>query len=68
VSSVHLCTTDQLTSLSDTDTNSEHLPTAGIANRESNLMWEQQLSSLIYIAWQVNVCSGVKAIEKFGEA
>ena len=32
--SVHLTTTDHLLSLSDTDTISEHLPTADIANRE----------------------------------
>ena len=38
--SVHLTTTDYLLSLSDTDTNSEHLPIADIANRESIHMWE----------------------------
>jgi len=45
--SVHLCTTDYLISLSDTDTVSEHLPIADIANRESIHMWEGQLNSLI---------------------
>jgi len=38
--SVHLCTTDYLLSLSDTDTNSQHLPIADIANRESIHVWE----------------------------
>jgi len=56
VNSVHLCTTDYLISLSDTDTNSKHLPIADIANRESIHMWEGQLNSLIHIAWQVHVC------------
>ena len=55
--SVHLCTADYLISLSDTDTNSEHLPIADIANRESIHMWEGQLNSLILIAWQVQVCT-----------
>jgi len=41
--------------LGDTDTISEHLPIADIANRESIHMWEGQLSSLIHIAWQVHV-------------
>ena len=53
--SIHLCTTDYLLSLSDTDTISEHLPIADIANRESIRMWEGQLSSLIHIA--LHVCT-----------
>jgi len=44
-------------SLSDTDTNSEHLSIADIANRESIHMWKGQLNSLIYIARQVHVCT-----------
>ena len=46
-----------LINLSDTDTNSEHLPTADIANRESIHVWEEGLNSLIQIAWQVHVCT-----------
>jgi len=42
-------------SLSDQINNSEHLPTADIANREPIHTWEGQLSSLINIAWQVHV-------------
>ena len=48
--SVHLCTTDYLITLSDTDTNSEYLPIADIANRESIHMWEGKLNSPIHIA------------------
>ena len=55
--SVHLCTTDYLISHSDTDTNSEHMPIADIANRESIHMWEGELNSLIHIAWRVHVCA-----------
>ena len=54
---VRLRTTDYLLSLSDTDTNSEHLPIADIANRESIHVWEGELNSLIHIAWQVHVCT-----------
>ena len=55
--SVHLRTTDYLLSLSDADTNREHLPIADIANRESIHMWEGELNSAIHIAWQVHVCT-----------
>jgi len=41
--------------LNDTDTTSEQLHIADIANSESVHMWEGQLSSLIHIAWQVHV-------------
>jgi len=57
VNSVHLCTTDYLLSLSDTGTNSEHLPIADIANRESIHVWKVELNSLIRIAWQVHMCT-----------
>ena len=53
--SVHLCTTDFPISLSGTDTVSEHLPTADIANREPIHICEGQLSSLIHTPWQVHV-------------
>jgi len=46
-----------LLSLTDTDTNREHLPIAEIANREWIHLWERQLSSLIHIAWEVHVCT-----------
>jgi hypothetical protein len=44
-------------SLSDSDTNSEHLPIADIANRESIRMWEGELNRPIHIAWQVHACT-----------
>jgi len=46
-----------LMSVSDTDTNTEHLPTADIANRGSIHIWEGEINSLIHMAWQVHVCT-----------